>query len=104
MTSACKRHDVEDLRRNHAAVLPIPTCPSYGNKTFGAWSEGAGGFIYVESCALEVANYAANILDEDPDDTIKILAVCSEHEEQPHDTCEECFADEGDEPDDEGEA
>src|SRR5882672_1608705 len=96
--TACKVHHVSDLRGTHADALPVPACPSYGGNQYGAWSEGGGGFIYAESCAMEVANYAAEILtEEDPDDTIKILVVCPDHEEQPYDTCGECFADEDDE-------
>lgn len=97
--TACTVHHVSDLRGSYAIALPVPSCDGFGNNQYGAWSEGAGGFIFAAGCAMESANFAAEQLDEDPDDTVKILAVCSEHEEQPADRCEECFAD-----DDEDEA
>lgn len=95
----CPKHHVVDKRGGRAVELgTIPACEPI---TYGAWSEGAGGFVYTGDCATEVANWAADELrrlaKEDDTDTIQILAVCPDHEEQPKNGCEECnpSADEG---------
>jgi hypothetical protein len=104
----CTTHHVADERGTHTEDLPVPRCES--GTTYGAWSEGAGGFVYAPlDCAIEVANWAADELrqlaKDDDTDTIKILAICPDHEEQPKDGCEECNAeaDEEDENDTEDE-
>ncbi|WP_329143514.1 hypothetical protein OIU91_06130 [Streptomyces sp. NBC_01456] len=101
--TGCKVHRVEDRRGCQAIELgTIPTCES--GVAYGAWSEGAGGFVYSGDCATQVANWAADELrqlgKEDETDKIEVLVVCHEHEEQPAVGCEECAT----EPTDEGEA
>jgi hypothetical protein len=88
----CPKHHVVDKRGGRAVELgTIPACEPI---TYGAWSEGAGGFVYTGDCATEVANWAADELrrlaKDDDTDTIQILAICPDHEEQPKDGCEEC--------------
>jgi hypothetical protein len=91
--AACPAHHVTDIRHGRAAEVKIPACEP--GTTYGAWSEGAGGFVCASDCATDAGNYAANELrelaKEDDTDTLKILAVCRDHEEQPADGCEECF-------------
>ncbi|MFG2532717.1 hypothetical protein [Streptomyces sp. NPDC048516] len=99
----CNAHSIEDKRGGRAIELgTIPACEP--GTTYGAWSEGAGGFVYSGDCATDVANWAADELGqlakEDETDKIEILVVCHEHEEQPAVGCEECAT----EPTDEGEA
>lgn len=89
----CTSHNVKDRRGGRGLELgSIPTCEP--GLTYGAWSEGAGGFIYSGDCATEAANYAADELrtlaKDDDTDTIQILAVCPDHEEQPKNGCEDC--------------
>lgn len=89
----CPEHHVVDKRGGRALELDtIPACES--GVTYGAWSEGVGGFVYSGDCATEVANWAADELrtlaKDDDTDTIQILAVCREHEGQPANGCEEC--------------
>jgi hypothetical protein len=100
----CTSHAIKDRRGGRGIELgAIPACES--GTTYGAWSEGAGGFVYSGDCATEVANWAADELrtlaKEDDTDKLEILAVCHEHEEQPKDGCEECNA-EADEDEDPG--
>lgn len=98
--TACPAHHVVDKRAGRAAELgTIPTCEP--GITYGAWSEGAGGFVFAGvDCATEAANWAANELRqlaEDSDtDTLQILALCPDHDDQPKDHCEECSATDGD--------
>ena len=100
--TVCPAHHVVDKRGGRAVELgAIPACES--GITYGAWSEGAGGFVYSGDCATEVANWAADELrqlaKDDDTDTIQILAMCPDHDEQPKNGCEEC----GSEGDDEAE-
>lgn len=92
--TVCPAHRVVDKRGDRAAELgAIPACEP--GVTYGAWSEGAGGFVYSGAdCATDAANWAADELrqlakDKDTD-TIQILAICREHEEQPANGCEDC--------------
>lgn len=103
--TACPRHDTPDERGEFTDRLPVPVCDTRHRGGYGAWSEFAGGFVFAGDCALEVANDAAAELAEDPDDEIRILAVCDDHPEQPADGCEECNAeyDEDETDDDEDE-
>lgn len=99
----CPKHHVVDKRGGRSIELgTIPACEPI---TYGAWSEGAGGFVYTGDCATEVANWAADELrrlaKDDDTDTMQILAICPDHEEQPKDGCEECGT-EGEEGEDEG--
>lgn len=99
----CASHDIKDRRGGRGLELGvIPTCAP--GITYGAWSEGAGGFVYSGDCATEVANWAADELrklaKDDDTDTIQIHAMCPDHDEQPKNGCEEC----GSEGDDENEA
>lgn len=90
----CTRHGIEDKRGDRAAELGmVPACEP--GATYGAWSEGAGGFVYSGvDCATDAANWAADELrqlaKDDDTDTIQILAICPDHEEQPKNGCEEC--------------
>ena len=86
----CRHHAVADGRGTHAETLPVPTCQS--GTTYGVWAESAGGFIFVVDCAMDAANYAAEQLNEEPDEELSVMAVCREHEEQPADSCEDCHA------------
>lgn len=90
----CSSHRVSDERGEFVDELPVPACQP--GVTYGIWNENDGGFAHTRDCALRAANDAAEFLAEDPDGEYKVLAVCREHEEQPADTCEDCFA-EGDE-------
>jgi hypothetical protein len=86
-------HRIADMRGGRAAELgTLPACEA--GATYGAWSEGAGGFIFSGDCAVDVANFAADVLrqlaKDDDTDKIEILPVCREHEEQPAGSCEEC--------------
>jgi hypothetical protein len=105
--TGCPRHHIADKRGGRAPELgSIPACES--GATYGAWSEGAGGFVYSGvDCATEVANRAADELrtlaKDDDTDTFQILAICPDHEEQPKVGCEECGA-ESDEGEGETEA
>lgn len=94
LRSSCSVHRIADKRGGRSIDLAVPACEP--GTTYGAWSDGAGGFIYTTDCAIEVANYAADELrqlaKENDTDTIQILAVCCDHEEQPADGCEDCYA------------
>ncbi|NUO43746.1 MAG: hypothetical protein HOV82_17120 [Streptomyces sp.] len=93
--AACPAHHVVDKRGGRAIELgSVPTCEA--GITYGAWSEGAGGFVYSGDCATEVANWAADELrklaKDDDSDKFEVLAMCPDHDEQPKDGCEECAA------------
>lgn len=96
--TVCPRHHVVDKRGGRAIELgTIPACEP--GITYGAWSEGAGGFVFSGlDCAIEAANWAADELREyakdDDTDTFQILAICPDHDEQPKDGCEECLTEE----------
>lgn len=74
---------------------------------YGIWSDAAGGFIATalyneEQCAKELAALIAGNAQtggEDPAD-LQVLQICSQHEEQPANGCEEC--EEEDQEEDEG--
>jgi hypothetical protein len=92
--TVCPKHHVVDKRGGRSIELgAIPACEPI---TYGAWSEGAGGFVYTGDCATEVANWAADELrqlaKEDDTDKFEILAICPDHEEQPKHSCQECNA------------
>lgn len=93
----CSTHKVADERGAHTEALPLPHCEP--GTAYGVWDDLAGGFTFAADCAMEVANWAAEQLDQDPDGEMTIKAVCREHQEQPADSCEDCDA----EPDDEDE-
>jgi hypothetical protein len=102
--AACPRHDIPDERGEFTDRLPVPTCDTRLRHGYGVWSDGAGGIVYVDHCALDVANWtAAEILAENPDDEVRIVVMCDDHEEQPADSCEDCSAEMNDEGDEEGE-
>lgn len=94
-------HRKADPRGEYTDRIPIPARCESGT-TYGLWDEYAGGFTYAGDCRYEVAAEAVTRLTDtaddnhDPDGEYKVLAICREHEEQPADTCEDCFA-EGDE-------
>jgi hypothetical protein len=90
-TTPCPTHKVADERGTHAEALPVPRCEP--DTTYGVWDELAGGFTFAVDCAMDAANWAAEQLDEDPDGEMTIKTVCREHEDQPADGCEDCFAD-----------
>lgn len=96
MTTCLTHPSVRDERGAFAGRLPLPTEDHLNRNGYGVWSEGAGGIVYVDDCALAAANFAAAELAEDPDDEVRIVAMCDDHEEQPAGGCEEC----GDETDD----
>jgi hypothetical protein len=87
--SDCPSHAVTDQRGAHAEALPIPCCAA--GTTYGVWDDYADGFTFAVDCAMEAANWAAEQLDEDPDGEMSVKAVCREHEEQPADSCEDCY-------------
>jgi len=95
--TACPRHNRADERGEFADRLPVPTCDTRLRHGYGVWSDGAGGIVYVGHCAMDVANWtAAEILAADPDDEVRIVVMCDDHEEQPTDGCQECFGKDGD--------
>lgn len=75
---------------------------------FGIWSEYSGGFIDCGFGSAEAAEEAMEGMiqgevdaDDDPEDAERaaeedysVKEECSDHEEQPKDGCEECFAEE----------
>jgi len=89
--SGCLCHNRADERGEFADRLPVPACDTRLRHGYGIWSDGAGGIVYVGHCALDVANFAAAELAEDPDDEVRIVVMCDDHEEQPADGCEVCF-------------
>lgn len=97
----CTHHNIKDRRGGRALELgTIPACEP--GITYGAWSEGAGGFVYSGvDCATDAANWAADELrelaKEDDTDKFEILAICPDHEEQPKNGCEECNEEAADE-------
>ncbi|MFD9868490.1 hypothetical protein ACFXI8_26970 [Streptomyces niveus] len=97
--TVCPRHHVVDKRGGRAIELgTIPACEP--GITYGAWSEGASGFVYSGfDCATEVGNWAADELrklaKDDDTDKIEILGICPDHEEQPKKGCEECATEVG---------
>ena len=61
----------------------------------GIWSQAAGGFIEVGLWG-DTAELGASVSrwlgrGEHADD-LTVMALCGDHEEQPLDTCEDCFA------------
>ncbi|NUQ98316.1 MAG: hypothetical protein HOY79_17790 [Streptomyces sp.] len=97
--TTCPTHKTADERGEFATRLPLPTEGHLNRNGYGVWSDSAGGIVYVDDCALAAANLAAADLAEDPDDEVRIVVMCDDHEEQPADSCEECSA-EYDETDD----
>ncbi|MET9816537.1 hypothetical protein [Streptomyces sp. NPDC006355] len=62
----------------------------FGN-TYGVF--GDEGPLETNDCAVEAANSAADYAAEDDGDTTYVVRIiCPDHEEQPADSCEECFA------------
>jgi len=96
--SGCVTHGIPDQRGPHADVLPVPACE--GGVTYGVWDDFAGGFTYVEDCAMDVGNWAAREVDRIVGG-MTVMAVCRDHEEQPANGCEDCVADESDDQEDE---
>jgi hypothetical protein len=92
-TTMCETHGVADYRGGHARRLPVPACET--GVEYGTWDAFDGGFLAVFDCALEAANYAAELLDEDEQD-LSVRAVCRDHEGQPADGCQDCFTNEED--------
>ncbi|MDX2794058.1 hypothetical protein [Streptomyces scabiei] len=94
--TVCPAHHIVDKRGGRASDLgTVPACEP--GITYGAWSEGAGGFVYSGvDCATDAANWATDKLRQlaknDGTDTLQILAVCPDHEGQPKNGCEECSA------------
>ncbi len=97
-------HRRSDERGELADRITVPSrCGS--DAGFGLWDDCAGGFIYHGDCMHEVASEGADIItnpehdSHDPDGEYKVVAICRSHEEQPADTCEECFSEQADEKD-----
>ncbi|MFF1417569.1 hypothetical protein [Streptomyces sp. NPDC058280] len=68
---------------------PIEACrTARGTEDFGVFNDE--GCIYVYGCAVDVANEA--VKESKESDYITWLKLCTEHEEQPAGTCEECHA------------
>lgn len=97
--TACPTHpSVRDERGKFANRLPVQSCESGAD--YGVWTEDDGGFLCTFDCAMQAANYAAELLTEDDDQELKILRECHDHPGQPEDGCEDCFS-ENEESDDE---
>jgi len=94
-------HRKADPRGEYTDRIPVPAHCESGT-AYGLWDEYAGGFTYAGDCRYEVAAEAVNWLTDptadnyDPDGEYKVLAVCREHEDEPADTCTECFAEDED--------
>lgn len=97
--AACSTHAIADKRGAHTEALPVPPC-QHGT-SYGVWDEYAGGFTLSVDCAMDAANWAAEQLDDDQDGEMSIKAICREHEEQPADSCEDCYAELADDADEE---
>lgn len=69
---------------------------------YGVWSTESGGFIVTSSWSSEEAERdrqaeIANAAPEDREDAtadLTVRAICSDHEEQPADGCEDCATEE----------
>lgn len=97
--ATCPTHpSVTDERGVFAARLPVTPCESGAD--YLVWDDNDGGALCAFDCAMEAANYAAEILAEDDDCEMRILRQCHDHEGQPDDGCPEC-GDEYDEDEDE---
>lgn len=68
----------------------IPVCTERAQ--YGVWDETDAGFTHVVDCAQDAADWAAEQLDNDPDGEMSVKVVCSEHNDYPHSSCEECDA------------
>lgn len=89
-TTCTSHQSVADQRGSHTGELPVPHCES--GITYGVWDDLDGGFTHAVDCAMEAANWAAEVLDEDPDNEFIIKAVCRSHEDQPAASCTICLA------------
>jgi len=99
MTTACPTHpSVRDERGEFADRLPVQPCESGAD--YGVWTEDDGGFLCTFDCAMQAANYAAELLAEDDEQELKILRECHDHPGQREDGCEECFSEYDDTEDD----
>lgn len=103
--TTCQTHTrVRDERGVFANRLPVQPCESGAD--YGVWTEDDGGFLCTFDCAMQAANYAAELLAEDDDQELKILRECHDHPGQREDGCEDCFGEDDkadDEQDDEDE-
>lgn len=72
---------------------------------YGVFSEAAGGCIFAPCYSTEEAERERQRFisedDEDADD-LTVKELCTEHEGQPKDGCEECYEDEDEDEDEEG--
>lgn len=97
--TTCPTHQTSDERGRFAARLPIQPCESGAD--YGVWDESDGGFLCTFDCAMQAANFAAEILAEDDDCEMRILRECRNHPGQPDDGCRDCFAEDDETEDDE---
>lgn len=100
----CPAHGTADERGPFlGGVLSVPPCATgvYSNAEYGAWGAGAGGFLYTESCALLVANWAAQEMAKEGEDADEytVLRICPDHPEESADGCEYCTSDDYEEED-----
>jgi len=97
--TACPTHpSVRDERGEFAGRLPVQLCESGAD--YGVWTEDDGGFLCTFDCAMQAANFAAELLAEDDEQELKILRECHDHPGQREDGCEECFSEYDDTEDD----
>lgn len=102
MTDTCKTHTrVADERGPFAAMLPVTAC-EFG-ADYGVWDVADAGFLCTFDCAMESANYAAELLAEDAKQEFKILRECHDHPGQPDNGCVDCFDENGDDEFEDGE-
>lgn len=56
---------------------------------FGIWSEEAGGFILTQIYSHDEGVKELTSMDSETD-TLTVIEICPDHQEQPKDGCEEC--------------
>lgn len=76
--------------------------PEESDVEYGIWTDGDGGFTEIGLHSLGAAEIRlAEIIAESPDpdadrEDLSIKEVCPDHEDQPKDDCDECYAEDDD--------
>jgi hypothetical protein len=88
--------------RENVTGDPIKACDegsrAHGHVEYGAFNP-EGCFYSGDSCAVDAANAAAQ--ETETEDDITWGRICTEHEGEPADTCQECNGEQGDDTDEE---